>query len=136
MFGQKVWFTHFHADVGIVSAIERYGNEVKRIAGIIDAHLRKQKQDIGDNCGVWLVGNKCTYADLAFVPWNLELLHRQRLFPAGFDAEKEFPVFYQWYQNINKRPAVQKVIEMRDHCITTMQDSAAAVLPKGRHSRD
>jgi len=29
---------------------------------VIDAHLQKEKSE-------WLVGDKCTYADLAFVPW-------------------------------------------------------------------
>lgn len=29
---------------------------------MIDAHLKKSG-------GEWLVGEKCTYADLAFVPW-------------------------------------------------------------------
>ena len=29
---------------------------------MVDAHLKKTG-------GEWLVGEKCTYADLAFVPW-------------------------------------------------------------------
>lgn len=32
------------------------------MTGVIDAHLQKEKSE-------WLVGDKCTYADLAFVPW-------------------------------------------------------------------
>lgn len=32
------------------------------MTGVIDAHLKKSG-------GEWLVGEKCTYADLAFVPW-------------------------------------------------------------------
>jgi glutathione S-transferase len=33
-----------------------------RSGGVLDAHLKKSG-------GEWLVGEKCTYADLAFVPW-------------------------------------------------------------------
>lgn len=32
------------------------------MTGVVDAHLKKSG-------GEWLVGEKCTYADLAFVPW-------------------------------------------------------------------
>lgn len=32
------------------------------MTGVLDAHLKKSG-------GEWLVGDKCTYADLAFVPW-------------------------------------------------------------------
>lgn len=32
------------------------------MTGVLDAHLKKSG-------GEWLVGEKCTYADLAFVPW-------------------------------------------------------------------
>ena len=43
------------------SAIERYSNEVKRVLGVLEQALRGKQ---------WLVGDKCTYADLAFVTWN------------------------------------------------------------------
>jgi glutathione S-transferase len=42
--------------------LERYGNEIWRVTGVLDAHLKKVE-------GEWLVGDKCTYADLSFVPW-------------------------------------------------------------------
>ena len=32
------------------------------MTGVLDAHLKKSGEQ-------WLVGEKCTYADLAFVPW-------------------------------------------------------------------
>jgi len=41
-FGQKAWFTHFHSDLHMTSAIERYSNEIRRILGVIDAHLKKR----------------------------------------------------------------------------------------------
>lgn len=130
MFGQKMWFTHFHKESGITSVIERYGDETKRIVGVIEVHLqkRRQEQKLGTGDEVWLVGGKCTYADLAFVPWDLLLF--ARLFPEGFDVQKDFPEFHAWHQNLIKRPAVHKVVQMREESMRTMEDSAAAVLPK------
>lgn len=42
--------------------LDRYGSEIWRVTSVLDAHLQKSG-------GEWLVGEKCTYADLAFVPW-------------------------------------------------------------------
>ena len=127
MFGQKMWFTNFHQEVGLTSAIERYGNESKRIMGVVEAHLRKRKEaGVAENA-LWLVGHKCTYADLAFVSWNLLL---PAMFPEGFDVEKEFPLYWQWQQRMAARPAIKKAIEFREECIRTMENSALAVLPK------
>ncbi|KAL8832732.1 MAG: hypothetical protein Q9191_000069 [Dirinaria sp. TL-2023a] len=46
------------------SAQERYDNEVKRILGVLERSLTGKQ---------WLVGEKCTFADLAFVTWNERL---------------------------------------------------------------
>ena len=128
MFGQKMWFTHFHAVKDIESVLARYGNEVKRILGVIESHLLKKRgAGPGNNEIVWLVGNKCTYADLAFVTWDVLLL--SRLFPEGFDAKADFPLFLQWHETTINRPAVKKVLEKREYCIATMEDTAKAVLP-------
>ena len=42
--------------------LDRYGAEIWRVTGVLDAQLKKSG-------GEWLVGDKCSYADLAFVPW-------------------------------------------------------------------
>jgi glutathione S-transferase len=42
--------------------LDRYGKEIWRVTGVIDAALEKSG-------GEWLVGDKCSYADLSFVPW-------------------------------------------------------------------
>lgn len=129
MFGQKMWFTHFHREVRLASALERYGDESKRILGVIEAHLLKRKNSGVLDGQLWLVGEKCTYADLAFVPWNLLL---GRIFPPedGFDLEREFPLVAQWQARMESRPAVAKTIAFREECLRTMENSAAAVLPK------
>lgn len=93
MFGQKMWFTHFHAEIGLTTAIERYGNESKRIMNVVEGHLKKRKEAGVVEDKLWLVGDKCTYADLSFVSWNLLL---QGLFPEGFDVEHEYPLYWDW----------------------------------------
>ncbi|KAI0891635.1 hypothetical protein F4806DRAFT_500815 [Annulohypoxylon nitens] len=63
-FGQAAWFNLFHEGAygeSPESAKVRYGNEVKRVAGVLDGVLAKS---------TWLVGDKCTYADLTFTMWN------------------------------------------------------------------
>ncbi|KAI0126062.1 glutathione-s-transferase theta, gst [Xylariales sp. AK1849] len=60
-FGQLGWFGHHHPEK-IASVIERYRNEVLRVNGVIDLHLTRQGTG-------HLVGDKCTYADLMFVPY-------------------------------------------------------------------
>ncbi|KAF7562241.1 hypothetical protein G7046_g1908 [Stylonectria norvegica] len=114
MFGQKMWFTHFHAERNVTTAIERYGDETKRIVGVIDSQLQKQRRrlKLGAEEAVWLVGDKCTYADLAFVPWDLLLL--ARLFPDGDGiVEDDFPEFYKWHLNTLRRPAVRNTTKCR-----------------------
>ena len=42
----------------------------------------------------WLVGGKCTIADLSFVPWNRIAFSVIMQGFEGFDAEKQYPAFY------------------------------------------
>ena len=77
-FGQWSWFQNRHSEK-IPSAIERYSNEIRRVFGVLDSVLAKQK---------YLVGDKVTVADLAFIPWNAGAL--ARAIPHD-DAEKNYP---------------------------------------------
>lgn len=104
-FGQKAWFTWYHPEKGITSAIERYGNEIKRVLGVIDRHLKKQGTP-------YLVGEKCTFADLAFVPWDMKVVDLLRDSEGKApDLAKEFPHFHAWNEKIMNRPAVKKCAE-------------------------
>lgn len=98
-FGQKAWFSNYHAEK-VPSAEDRYAKEISRVLGVIDAHLTKQKTE-------YLVGNKVTYADLAWISWNSLL---GWLVP-DLDVAKEFPAFAAWNQKLLSRPAVVKVLE-------------------------
>ena len=73
-----MWFMRFHHEQ-LPSAIERYQNETKRVFGVLDGVLAKSE---------WLVGGKCTIADLSFIPWNrLAIMVPLK----DVDVEKEFP---------------------------------------------
>ena len=100
-FGQKAWFSNYHAEK-VPSAEERYANEIRRVLGVIDAHLKKTGNE-------YLVGNKCTYADLAWVTWDSVL---GWLVP-DLDTAKEFPRFHAWNERVTSRPAVKKVLEAK-----------------------
>lgn len=96
-FGQRAWFERFHPEK-VPSASERYANEIKRVTGVIDAHLKKQGTK-------YLVGDKLTYADLAFVPWyNL-----MPLLIADWDWKAQYPVFGAWFEGLRERKSVQTV---------------------------
>ncbi|KAJ5938240.1 glutathione S-transferase [Penicillium verhagenii] len=106
-FGQAAWFNIFHEKVygeSPESAKVRYGQELKRVAGVLDTVLSKQE---------WLVGDKCTYADLAFVMWNMQIA----FFMAGREGEyawrpEEYPHFTRWQNAMLARPSLQRVISV------------------------
>lgn len=57
----------------------------------------------------YLVGDKCTYADLSFVNWF-------KILPMIFDGDdsglaKDFPNWHAWFQRLLARPAVKKVLD-------------------------
>lgn len=140
MFGQRMWFVHFHKEKEVHSALDRYAREVKRIVGVINDHLQKRADESRDLNGgsvepVWLVGDKCTFADLCFVPWNVLLF--DSLFPGEPTAfEQEFPFFYQWHRHLLERPAVQRILDMRTRLMKELedQDTAAAVIERQNKS--
>ncbi len=58
----------------------------------------------------YLVGNKCTYADLAFVTWG-----SMTPFLLGDEAKveqmkKDYPNYDAWMQRLVSRPATKKVL--------------------------
>ena len=77
-------------------------SEVKTVLGLLDDHLSR--------AGQWLVGNKMTYADLAFLPWD-------RVTGEEVDLLKEYPRVHAWHGRMVSRPAFRKVCEMREKWI-------------------
>ena len=57
----------------------------------------------------YLVGDKCTYADLSFVTWSaLAPFITGEQHKINFD---EYPNYKAWMERLNARPAVKKVLE-------------------------
>jgi glutathione S-transferase len=97
-YGQAAWFTKIHPEK-IPSAIERYRKEVVRVVGVIDRGLEGKE---------YLVGNKCTYADLSFLTWHslIDLLGKDE--PLDIASYKNYNA---WIERLMARPAVKKVFE-------------------------
>ncbi|KAI1442634.1 glutathione S-transferase [Annulohypoxylon stygium] len=106
-FGQAAWFNLFREGAygeSPESAKVRYGNEVKRVAGVLDGVLAKS---------TWLVGDKCTYADLTFTMWNAQVA----FFMGGRTGEyawnpDAFPHFTRWQNACLGRDSVRKVLSV------------------------
>ncbi|RPD58807.1 glutathione S-transferase C-terminal-like protein [Lentinus tigrinus ALCF2SS1-7] len=105
-FGQAFWFMKWHSEK-IPGAVERYQKETLRVFGVLDGVLAKSPSG-------YLVGDKVTIADLAFVSWNRAAVTGMVPAMEGVDVEKQFPAFYAWYQKVNARPAVKKVLDLYD----------------------
>ncbi|EKG09245.1 Glutathione S-transferase [Macrophomina phaseolina MS6] len=100
-YGQKGYFTHFHPEKNMTSVIEHYAKQVKRVMSVIERQLAKVNS-------AYLLGDKLSYADLAFVTWNsaLDFISPEE------DLLKHFPKFAEWHHRLMQRPSVEKV--MRD----------------------
>lgn len=86
----------------VQSAIDRYMNEVKRVLGVLDRALEGKE---------WLVGDKMTFADLAWVPYN-------SLLPLFFECAPEealhdYPNVNAWHERMTSRASWQKVLELK-----------------------
>jgi GST-like protein len=91
MFGQ---YNHFatYAPEKIPYAIERYGNEVKRLHRVLEKRLAES---------AYLAGAEYSIADIATFPWIRNADRR------GIDLA-EFPGVKRWHDAIAARPAVQR----------------------------
>jgi len=91
MFGQAHHFMRAKKDE-IPYGSERYGNEAKRLYGVMDLQLQKNE---------FISGSEYTIADMAIYPWTARYeWHRVDL--ASFKNVK------RWYDKVGSRPAVVK----------------------------
>ncbi|KAI0338979.1 glutathione S-transferase [Trametopsis cervina] len=99
-FGQVTWFRYIAPPPRLPEVIGRYEKEILRVFGVLDGVLSKQE---------WLVGNKCTIADISFIMWNLIALS---LFKEDneFNFEKDFPALAEWHKKVVSRPAVAHTV--------------------------
>ena len=91
MFGQ---YNHFaaYAPEKLPYAIERYGNEVKRLHGVLEKRLSQSP---------YLAGDDYSIADIATFPWVRNPDRR------GIDLA-DYPAVKRWHDAIAARPAVQR----------------------------
>lgn len=81
-----------------------YVEKTRHVLRILDDELAGGKE--------WLVGGKCSAADLSYVPFHSKLDFIMR--EAAPDVEKDFPNVDAWYKRMLRRDAVRKVLEYRD----------------------
>jgi GST-like protein len=95
MFGQ---YNHFaaYAPEKIPYAIDRYGNEVKRLHNVLEKRLSES---------AYLAGDEYSIADIATFPWVRNPDRR------GIDLA-EYPAVQRWHDAIAARPAVQRGVEV------------------------
>ncbi|KAI0198815.1 glutathione S-transferase [Astrocystis sublimbata] len=108
----------------ITSVQDRFNNECKRQLAVLDSVLEGRD---------WLVGEKVTYADLAFVPWN-DILH-QCIPMAEADRFKDFPNVKAWHGRMTSRLSWQKLRQVRQQAMEA-QDLDWTGMPRGIKSYD
>ncbi|KAF7561722.1 hypothetical protein G7046_g2424 [Stylonectria norvegica] len=101
-YGQLFWFQFFHKE-DVPSAKERYTKEIVRVISVLDKIL------VGKE---YLVGDKCTYADLVFTPWN-NMVPMAKDAEGGniyetFEIEKTYPHYWAWHHRLMERAVVKK----------------------------
>lgn len=93
MQGQANHFSRY-APEHIQYGVDRYRNETRRLYGVLDKHLAEGNKE-------YLVGNKCTIADIAHWGW---------IAAAGWAGVNidEFPALKAWEERMLARPGVEK----------------------------
>ncbi|KAI0158878.1 glutathione S-transferase [Pestalotiopsis sp. NC0098] len=104
-YGQWAWFKIFHKEQ-VPSALERYEEQTLRVIGVLDNILEGKD---------YLVGDKVSYADLAFITW--ESVIQQIFFADRMDEIKAYKNYWAWYERLNARPAVQKANKLKAEAI-------------------
>lgn len=95
MLGQAHHF-RVYAPEKIGYAVERYTNEARRLYGVMDRRLAKS---------TYIAGREYTIADMAIYPWLRSWKNQ------GIDWN-DFPHLKGWFDEIDRRPAVQRGVKV------------------------
>jgi GSH-dependent disulfide-bond oxidoreductase len=95
MLGQAHHF-RLYAPEKIEYGINRYTNEAKRLYGVLDKQLSKNK---------YVAGDEYTIADMAIYPWARSAANQ------GIDWA-DYPHAKNWFDEIDARPAVQRGVKV------------------------
>lgn len=101
-YGQAAWFTKYHPEQ-IESAQSRYYREIERVTSVLNGHLEKQEKGAD---GPWLVGGKFSYADLAFVPWQVMIVMLGDKIDVG-----KYTAVQGWLERLKGRKAIKMVAD-------------------------
>ena len=113
MAGQNGHFL-LYAPEKIPYAMERYGKEVDRLYGVLDAQLART--------GAFVAGAQYSIADIAIFPWV-------RTHKAQNVALDNFPNVQRWYDALFQRPAVKRGLDLgKELRAGAMTDEARKVL--------
>ncbi|CEJ95194.1 hypothetical protein VHEMI10691 [[Torrubiella] hemipterigena] len=104
-YGQCGWFQHLHAEK-VSSALERYSKEIRRILGVLEGVLAAKS-----TAAQWLVGDKMTFADMAFVPWNDRLT--EVLMLSWEEIWDGVPHVHAWHESMTNLPSWKQVTKIR-----------------------
>ena len=102
-YGQGVWFKKFHGEQ-LPTATERYVKEINRVSSVLEGVLTQQKEKYGDSDGPWLVGNKFSYADLSFIPWQTVI---NQIFTKDEYDDAKYPNVKEWLERMASRKPIQ-----------------------------
>lgn len=108
MLGQNHHF-RLYAPEKIPYAIERYTNEARRLYGVMDKQLASHR---------FMACNQYTIADIAIFPWLRNWKNQ------GMELS-EFPHLQAWFEQIARRPAVQRGVEVLAHLRKPITDDKA-----------
>ncbi|KAF6843410.1 URE2 protein [Colletotrichum musicola] len=101
-FGQLGWFLRFHPE-DVPSAKKRYAEQTVRVFSVLDRTLKGRE---------YLVGDKATYADIAFMTWDY--VARILLGDAWndkYDVDAKYPDYAAWAKRVGSRPVVAKFFQ-------------------------
>ena len=139
MQGQANHFTRY-APEHIEYGVNRYQNETRRLYKVLDDHLKTSTSG-------YLVGDKCTIADIAHYGWivsNSSVRNQFRIksnfskasaFWAGVDITG-FPHLEAWEEKMAARPGVQKGRDIPDtHRMKELQKDPKRMQEQAEKSR-
>ncbi|KAK7968855.1 glutathione S-transferase [Apiospora saccharicola] len=106
-YGAAAWFVNLHPEK-VPTAIDRYTKQVTRVLEVLEGWL---SDDGKGGKRKWLVGEKMTYADMAWAPWNDRVDTALGVpEPNKFDG---FPHVKAWHDRMIERPAWKRSMELR-----------------------
>jgi glutathione S-transferase len=102
-----VWFNKLH-DSNISSAIKRYNDEVNQVTDVLNGWLAKQKEEDPGGDRPWLLSDRISYADLAFISWQNSICK----FVQGEQYNIEnFRFVKDWLERMMAREGVKRALE-------------------------